>query len=383
MRWSITTLAVSSVAVILVSGASAYSDAALQSYVDGGLTWLRNRDHTPGIAALVQIDGKVAAESAKGSRALGHPEPVTVDDRWHIGSCTKAFTATLIAILAERHVLSLDDTLEVSFPSLAKTMHPAYRHVTVRQLLSHTAGLPPLSDTETDFPAAIAALRSVRGVSAQRATLARYYLTKPPTSAAGAFLYSNLGYVIAGAIAEAHTAKPWEQLLGELVFRPLRITTAGFGAPAHSGQYDQPLGHAEISGKLMPVDIGESDYGSPPWIGPAGTISISLKDWALFAQDQIDGARGHGRLLKQASYRELQTPVAGEYALGWGAILDADGAPTLLNHLGSNGYWMAEINIYPKKNTIILVVTNLGTAAAKKSVQDFSSSVIDHLSLQK
>jgi CubicO group peptidase (beta-lactamase class C family) len=381
MRWSLSALMLSSAAVILSSSTPAYSDATLQSYVEGALTWLRNRDHNPGIAALVQIDGKVAAEAAKGSRALDHSEPVTVDDRWHIGSCTKAFTATLIAILAERRVLSPDDTLEASFPGLAKTMHPAYRHVTVRQLLSHTAGLPPLSNTETEFPTALAALRSVRGVSAQRAALARYYLTKPPTSAAGTLVYSNLGYVIVGAIAETHTGKTWEQLLSEFVFGPLGIATAAFGAPGHSGQYDQPLGHVEISGKLPPLDVGDSDDGSPAWIGPAGTLSISLKDWALFAQDQLDGAIGHGRLLKQATYRALQTPVAGEYALGWGVVLDSDGAPTLLNHIGSNGYWVAEINIYPKKNTIILAVTNIGTAAANKSIRDFSDSVNNHLSL--
>jgi CubicO group peptidase (beta-lactamase class C family) len=114
--------------------------------LEGGLGWLQDQDHNPAIAALVEIDGRVVADAAIGRRALGHPQLVTADDRWHIGSDTKAFTATLI---------------------------------TIRQLLSHTAGLPPLGNTETDFPTALGVVRSVRGVSAQRIALARITSANP------------------------------------------------------------------------------------------------------------------------------------------------------------------------------------------------------------
>jgi hypothetical protein len=75
--------------------------------------------------------------------------------------------------------------------------------------------------------------------------------------------------------------------------------------------------------------------------------------------------------------------VAEKYALGWGVLLDAEGAPIHMAHEGSNGYWTALINIYPKKNIIILAVTNFGSAAAERSIQDFSSSVAEHLKLGK
>jgi CubicO group peptidase (beta-lactamase class C family) len=152
----------------LMAGAPSQAAADLQSYLDSGLVWLDNRDHNPAMAGLIEIDGKTAAEAAVGVRALGHPESVTLNDRWHIGSDTKAFTATLIGALVDRQILSWDETLEAALPSLAKTMHPAYRLITIRQLLSHTAGLPPLSNTETEFPTALAVVKSVRGVSAQR-----------------------------------------------------------------------------------------------------------------------------------------------------------------------------------------------------------------------
>jgi D-alanyl-D-alanine carboxypeptidase len=369
-------------AALLLVGRPAHADVALQSYLDEALAWLRHRDHNPAMAALIQIDGKVEAESATGSRALGHPEAVTVDDRWHIGSDTKAFTSTLIGTLVDRHVMSFDDTLEASLPALAKTMNPAYRTVTIRQLLSHTSGLPPLTNTETDFPTALAVVKAVRGVSAQRAALARYYLTRPPASAAGKFQYSNLDYIIAGAIVEAHTGKTWEVLLHEQVFEPLGIRNVGFGPPGHSMRYDQPSGHAEISGTLTPLDPGDPDSDNPAWIGPAGTINIALKDWALFAQDQVDGALGYGKLLRAGTYRALQTPVVDNVALGWGARLGPDGAPTILTHEGSNGYWVAEILVYPKRDTIILMATNFGTEVAKKSIDDLGAGLTEHLKLK-
>lgn len=262
-------------AVSLVVNTTAHADVALQSFLEQALAWLRARDHDPAIAALIQIDGKVEAEAAVGSRAVGHLASVTVDDRWHIGSDTKAFTATLIGTLVDRHEMTFEDSLGASFPALADIMNPGYRHVTVRQLLSHTAGLPPLKDPETEFPAALAAVKSVDGVSAQRAALVRYYLTKPPGSAAGKFQYSNLGYIIAGAIAEAHTGKTWEASLRERVFAPLGIENVSFGPPGHSGKYDQPSGHVETSGGLAPLDTTSPDSGNPAWIGPGAPLALA------------------------------------------------------------------------------------------------------------
>jgi CubicO group peptidase (beta-lactamase class C family) len=277
--------------------------------------------------------------------------------------------------------MTFDDTLETSLPVLAKAMNPSYKHVTVRQLLSHTAGLPPLSNTETDFPAAFAAVKSVRGVAAQRLALAKYYLSMPPAYPLGTYAYSNLGYVIVAAIAEVHTGQTWEHLMRERVFLPLGITHAGFGPPGDADKHDEPLGHYEESGKIVQLNPLEPDINSPEWLGPAGRINISLKDWALFAQDQLDGALGHGKLLNQTTYRTLQTPISDKYALGWGVALDADGSPKFLTHEGSNGYWFSQIIVFPKQDAILLAVTNFGGPVAKKSVEDLGTGLARELKL--
>jgi CubicO group peptidase (beta-lactamase class C family) len=362
----------------IAAPALARADAGMQVFLEETLAAVREKDQLPAVAALVQVDGRIEAEAALGVRALGHPEKVTLGDRWHIGSDTKAFTSTMIARLVERHVMSFDDTLGASFPSFAQDMDPAYRNVTVMQLLSHTAGLPALTD-DKDLPEFLAVIQTAKGVSAQRVAIARYYLTKSPASKSGDFAYSNVGFIIAGAIAEAHTGKTWEQLIRELVFEPLGITAAGFGAPGSAGKFDEPWGHDEVDGKLVPLDPGSAEADNPPALGPAGTINIALQDWVLFAQDQLNGAHGHGKLLKPETYRTLQTPVTGNYALGWGAKLGPDGVPLLLTHTGSNGFWVADVRIMPLHNMIFLVVTNAGNEAANEAVQDIGKPLKDRL----
>jgi CubicO group peptidase (beta-lactamase class C family) len=132
--------------VMLTTPAVAPADASLQAFLEQGVASMRERAQAPAVAALVQKDGEVVAEVAVGLRAEGHPEMVTTHDRWHIGSCTKAFTATMIARLVEQRVMRFEDTLAESLPQLAKDMNPAYRGITVFQLLSHTHGGPAARD---------------------------------------------------------------------------------------------------------------------------------------------------------------------------------------------------------------------------------------------
>jgi CubicO group peptidase (beta-lactamase class C family) len=355
----------------------ANADAALQTFLEQTLAAARDKNHLPAVAAVVQINGKLEAEAALGIRAEGHPERVTTNDRWHVGSDTKAFTATLIARLVEQGVMKFDDTLAASFPAFAKDMNPAYRNITITQLLSHTAGLPSLTDNK-DLPPFIAVIKTAPDVKGQRAAIARKYLTMPPASKAGEFEYSNLGFIIAGAIAEARTGKAWEDLIREQIFTPLGIKNAGFGAPGTSATFDQPRGHAEQAGKLVPLDPTQ-DADNPPALGPAGTINIALKDWLLFAQDQLDGVHGHGKLLKPETYRKLHTPVTGNYAFGWGAKLGATGIPEIITHSGSNGYWLADIRILPKHDMIFLTVTNAGNEAANELIKDVGTPLKDRL----
>ena len=356
----------------------AHAEAELQAFVDKTLADVRARTDVPAVAVLVQINGRIEAQAAQGVRAVGRGEAVTLDDRWHLGSDTKAMTATLIARLVEQGYLRYEDTMARIFPGIAARMNPALHDVTVAQLLSHTAGLPGLR-SDREMAAYLRVIKSEKKVRAQRAALAMYYLSRPPASKVGEFSYSNLGYVIAGAVAEERTGQSWEDLIREEIWKPLGIRSGGFGPPGKSGRFDEPLGHERVDGKLVALDPEDAASDNPPSVGPAGRVHIDLHDWLLFVQDQLDGENGRGKLLKPESYRRLHTPVSKSYAMGWGVLRDPQGATSVLTHTGSNGYWVADVRIFPKRQLILLSVINAGDDVAVQADKDIARAVQDHL----
>jgi D-alanyl-D-alanine carboxypeptidase len=364
--------------LLLLSSVVVHADAALQDFLTTALGDARGKANLPAVAAVIQIGGKVEARGATGVRETGTSQPIGPDDRWHLGSDTKAMTATLIARLAERGALSFDETLAQVFPGIAARMNPALTRVTVKQLLSHTSGLAPLG-SDREMAEFMAVIGRAKGLRAQRAAVVVHYLARPPASNAGEFAYSNLGYTIAGAAAEARTGSTWEELIEKEVWKPLGIKRAGFGAPGRSGRVDQPRGHEWRGGKLVAVAPGAPGSDNPPAIGPAGTVNMALSDWLLFAQDQLDGLHGRGKLLQPGTYQLLQTPVTKNYALGWGILRDKDGAISMLSHMGSNGRWMADVRIYPRRDIVVLAVMNAGGDVAENSARELGRTLQEKL----
>ncbi len=324
---------------------------------------IRATHQLPALAAAVVTSRGLMAIGATGVRRSGSDVRVTVEDQWHLGSDTKAMTATLIALLVERGRLRWDTSIEDVFPDLASASTSPLRKATVQQLLSHFSGTPG------DFPDLQPILRE-RGVRRQREAVVRLALTRRDITVGAKMEYSNFGYVIAGAMVERIEKKSWEELMTRFVFNPLRMASVGFGGTGKKGKIDQPWPHDE-SGK--PVGNG-SEVDNPAFIGPAGTVHCTLADWAKFVSDQLRGARGEPGLLRPETYRRLHTPpFGGVAALGWGAI-ESDGV-TVLSHTGSNGWNVAHVWIAPLRDVATLVVTNQGGEAAKTAVNEASAAL--------
>src|SRR6266576_2534870 len=94
-----------------------------------------------GMAAAVLRGERIIAQGAAGVRKRGTGQRIRFDDRFHLGSCTKAMTATLVAVLVEEGKLNWTTTLGELFADTVKPMHPAWEKVTLRQVLAHRAGL--------------------------------------------------------------------------------------------------------------------------------------------------------------------------------------------------------------------------------------------------
>src|SRR5688572_2504781 len=165
------------------------------------LETLRTQANLPAVAGATFSSTTVSDVSAIGVRRLGDETQVTPGDLWHIGSITKSFTSLLIARHVERGGMTWTSTLgELLGASRAGKFAP----VTLSQLLSHRAGLPA-----NVTPAVMAAAgQGAAGVDVLRQRIADAVLAGEPAAAPGAaFVYSNLGYIIAGAMLESKTKK--------------------------------------------------------------------------------------------------------------------------------------------------------------------------------
>ena len=320
--------------------APAYCPAVGDTAVTEALKPIRQKFDVPAMAAAVVTNDGVKFAGAVGVRKRGTEVPVGLDDLWHLGSDSKAMTSALIARLVERGRLKWESTLAEIFPELAAQMDPEFQKVSVLQLLSHRAGLPANLN--------LAAYRG-NDVGALRLRAMREELAKKPESVPGSkFAYSNLGYIIAGAIVERVTSKAWEESIADEVFTPLGMKSAGFGGTGTPGQVDQPWPH---TGDGKPTPENGPNIDNPPVMGPAGRVHCSIQDWARFIQDQLRGAQGESALLKPESYRMLQTPpFGGDYALGWIVVRREWAGGKALNHAGDNTLNFANVWIAPARN---------------------------------
>ena len=325
-------------------------------------------------AAVVQGDGMLALGAA-GVRKQGDDTPVDPDDPFHLGSCTKAMTATLLGTLVVDGTLSWDTSLDEAFPDMTG-MHTDYEGVTLAQLLSHWGGVPA---NILEYPAIWNPLwTSTDPLPEQRLWFAEQVLTMEPESTPGtAYAYSNAGYMIVGSAVEQATGKAWEELLDERLFQPLQMSGCGFGAPGTAGEVDAPWGHQLTDDGAVAEDPGSLYSDNPAALGPAGTVHCPLPDWARFASAHMAGANGEEGYLPSEVWERLHTPwPGGEYALGWG-VGERDWANgTILNHNGSNTMWYATAWLGLPTQQAYLTVTNIGGQAAAFKLDSVTSDLI-------
>ena len=330
---------------------------------------LRQHD-LPGMVAAVVKGDRIVAAGVAGVRHRGGNEKIGLSDQFHIGSDTKAMTATLCAILVEEGKLSWETTIADVFPELKQKMRPAWRAVTLRQLLTHRGGMPASLDEDGLW----ARLWTIREPVKARQTLLEGVLAHDPIAPPGTkFLYSNAGYAVAGHMAEYVTGTAWEELMRRRIFRPLGMSTAGFGAPGKAGAVDEPWGHTE---KGEPVEPGPR-ADNPPAIGPAGTVHCSIEDWAKFISMHLRGESGRAKFLKAQTFKMLHTsPEGSDYAMGWGVLKRDWAGGITLTHAGSNTMWYAVAWLAPKRDFAVLVCCNQGGDQAAKACDEVAAKLV-------
>ena len=332
---------------------AAHAGAAAQERVSGQLderarALIEAAGSPGGGVAVAGPDG--ISTGVAGLRANGQEAQIRPGDLWHIGSNTKAMTATLAARLVERGVIGWDTTIGQALGGRVDTIHADLRGVTLSELLRHRSGIRANSGLITTLR--LRGSDGERDPVADRGVYLDNVLSGRPAGEAGAFLYSNAGYVVAGAMMEAAAVVPYETLMARHVFEPLGMESAGWGPPGRAGELDQPRGHGA---GLFGLGVEEPGPGAdnPVAMNPAGRAHMSLEDLARFLKAHIERDSDY---LRPESWTRLQTPEPGEdYAMGWGT-----GPDGRLGHAGSNTMWLVDMAVWPDAGTGAAVAVNDG-----------------------
>jgi CubicO group peptidase (beta-lactamase class C family) len=320
---------------------------------------LADKYKLPGVVGAILRGDEIVALGSTGVRKIGDRAPFLPTDVIHLGSDTKAMTAILIGQLVDERHLTFDATMRDLFPDLAPRMHAAMAKVTLRNLLTHTAGFPhDLDWWRLD--------RTHLSLSAQRRLAVEEALSVAPATPIGGYAYSNVSFVVLGAIVESKTGMPWETAIERRIFRPLGMASAGFGPPGAPGRVDQPWGHVLKNGRLTPVQVDNA-----PVLGPAGRVHCSITDWAKFIAEALRAAQGHPALVSTDTFARLIEPFPSqEYAGGWIVTNRPWAGGLALTHAGSNTTWYCNVWIAPRKDFAVLIATNDGAEPVARAADE-------------
>src|SRR5579862_4955826 len=336
--------------LVLVIALPAIAQNAISNSVDEYVRSEMQRQHIPGLALLVSRDGKIVQAQGYGLSNVELQVPVRPETVFQSGSMGKQFTATAIMMLVEEGKIALDDPITKYLPGAPA----AWNDVTIRELLSHTAGFTDYTDnfdfrkdyTEADL------LKIVEGIP----------LAFPPGTS---WSYSNLGYLTLGVLIHQVTGEFYGDFLKRRIFQPLGMTTTRIISEADIVP-NRAAGYRLVDGQLK----------NQEWVSPTlnttadGALYFSILDLAKW-----DAALYTEKLLKRSSLDEMWTvvklkngrPNSGSYGFGW-SILNKDGH-RVLDHGGAWQGFKTHISRYVDDKLTIVVLTNLDSAEPGKIVE--------------
>jgi CubicO group peptidase (beta-lactamase class C family) len=332
--------------------------AADLSAADALMLHLVSTDNVPGAALALIKDGEIVLEKGYGFRDLTTQSPVTTATLFNIGSISKSFTALGVAQLIDQQKVELDAPVIKYIPDLRLSDRQVTQALTLRQVLSHTSGLP----ADEQWPPQVPPTRE---------GIVREFASMPITAQPGTrFQYCSRCIVLAARVLERITGESWEAYTRTQIFEPLRMTTASFGPRGLEQATDraQPYRHDAALGQA-PVPWSRLQYLEP--LAPAGGIDANVDEMAHYALLQLgDGKISEHRLVSAQMLAELHHPDIAvgadwtaaariqnlHYALGW-FTADVRGAH-LVFHNGANPGFRAAVFLVPSSKTGVVILTN-------------------------
>jgi CubicO group peptidase (beta-lactamase class C family) len=324
--------------VLLLVVRTPVSADALDDYLRAEM----QRRQIPGLALAVVRNGTVVKLGGYGFANLEHDVPVTPDTVFELASVTKQFTATAIMVLVEEGKVRLDEPVGTYLTGTPDT----WKGITVRHLLTHTAGLPTL---EENFRALWPGGMRLGYSTAQLFDAA----TRDALSFAAGdrFQYSDVGYFLLGMIIEKASGTRYAEFLDERFFRPLGMTSTS--VLDHTRVLKHRAAGYTLSDDGRLVNIRRVvDVELPSHFG----VFSSVKDLVTW-----DAALAAGRVVTAASLSQMWTPVrltyGGHYPYGYGWFATERRGHRWISHSGITG---TEFSRLPDDGLTVIVLTNLG-----------------------
>lgn len=302
----------------------------------------------PGAIVVFGQDGRVAYRGAFGSKSI-MPErkPLNPNTIFDLASLTKPIaTATAIIQLAEAGQLDLDKPVAQYWPAFAAR---GKESITIRQLLTHTSGMPADLDLSSDW-------------NGEGEALNRTIAIRPQSEPGERFLYSDINFIVLGELVRRISGEPLSEYVQEYIFGPLRMIDTGFNpapsdriAPAHVGRGDRRWGKVQ----------DPTAYRMGGGAGHAGLFSTA-DDLARFAQMLLNGGSLDGARILRPETVDLMTqaitlPGGVRRSLGWDVSssysvgMDEAFGPSSFGHTGYTGCLLW---IDPPTNRFLIVLTN-------------------------
>ena len=309
---------------------------------------IRNANHIPELSYAVINANQILEMAALGKHSVNLNDSASINDRFHIGSNTKALTAFMIAKFVEEGDLKWSTPFFDVYPEWKQTAKAGYLKITLLDLLSHRAKVQPFQgEGDTTIP-------SFEGTKQQkREAFGKFVLSLDPVTldSTHQFIYSNAGYTLAALMLEKVMKKSWEQLVEKVFNQDLKMEV-NFGWPENQSRKDT-WGHSFENGSLTPVP-SNTDYHLD-YTEPAGDLNVKLENYIKFIQLNLNGLQGNNNYLKSESYQFIHNGLA-YYSLGWFNV--SDKGELFSTHSGTAGTYFSLVSINRTTNNAFIIFTN-------------------------
>jgi CubicO group peptidase (beta-lactamase class C family) len=327
--------------------------------LDKVLKEIATRWGIPGMAVGVVEAGEIIYAGGFGVQSLETNAPITTDSIFCVASIAKCFVANAILQLVEQGQLDLDGTICQYLPYF-RLDDERYRQITLRQMLSHTSGMPDMDENEYDELVANpeydegAAERYVRGLSNRKMVAAP----------GERFAYSNIAYNVLGDLISKISGQIFENYMKENILRPSGMPESTFYFP------EVPCERLAVPHLRTPGMIVNPLYPYHRADSPSSflhTTVIEMCHWSITNLNR--GVFQNKRILKSSSYDQMWTPIAKRgvppwretMGLGWslGHFEDRQ----VVGHGGGGFGWTCMLTLFPENNQAVIVLCNEQSSA--------------------